>query len=132
MFLLKITLTGDFPVWSHSVVQLCMWVKQSNTSKLYVRPKKKYVCFRPTDPKILPNIFYAKKKNRLAKSENSSPFPCLFPSSAIFFISLYIRVITNLPNSEQSYKGKVKTQTKSVNNRKTVKTVMTLTWYRHF
>jgi len=23
-------------------------------------------------------------------------------------------------------------QTKSVNNRKTVKTVMTLTWYRHF
>jgi hypothetical protein len=41
-----------------------------------------------------------------------------------------------LPNSEQSYKGKVKThnyiKTKSVNNRKTVKTVMTLTWYRHF
>ena len=34
-----------------------------------------------------------------------------------------IRVITKLPNSEQSYKGKVKThkQTKSVNNRKTVK-----------
>ena len=32
-----------------------------------------------------------------------------------------IRVITKLPNSEQSYKGKVKTykQTKSVNNRKT-------------
>jgi hypothetical protein len=32
----------------------------------------------------------------------------------------------------ESYKGKVKThkQTKSVNNRKTVKTVMTLTWYR--
>jgi hypothetical protein len=50
---------------------------------------------------------------------------------------LQIRVITKLPNSEQSYKGKVKThkykkQTKSVNNRKTVKTVMTLTWYRHF
>ena len=35
-----------------------------------------------------------------------------------------IKVITKLPNSEQSYKGKVKThkQTKSVNNRKTVKT----------
>ena len=38
---------------------------------------------------------------------------------------------------EQSYKGKVKThkyinRQKSVNNRKTVKTVMTLTWYRHF
>jgi hypothetical protein len=37
---------------------------------------------------------------------------------------------------EQSYNGKVKThkyykQTKSV-NRETVKTVMTLTWYRHF
>jgi hypothetical protein len=51
-----------------------------------------------------------------------------------------IRVITKLPNSGQSYKGKVKThkyitrykQTKSVNNRKTVKTVMTLSWYRHF
>jgi len=37
---------------------------------------------------------------------------------------MYVRVITKLPNSEQS-----------VNNRKTVKTVktvMTLTWYRHF
>jgi len=49
----------------------------------------------------------------------------------------YIRVITKLPNSEQSYKGKAKThkyykQTKSVNNRKTVKTVMILTWYMHF
>ena len=48
-----------------------------------------------------------------------------------------IRVITKLPNSEQSYKGKVKThkfinRKKSVNNRKTVKTIMTLTWYRHF
>ena len=48
-----------------------------------------------------------------------------------------IRVITKLPNYEQSYKGKVKThkfinRKKSVNNRKTVKTVMTLTWYRHF
>ena len=48
-----------------------------------------------------------------------------------------IRVITKLPNSEQSYKGKVKThkyinRQKSVNNRKTVKTVMTLIWYRHF
>jgi len=50
--------------------------------------------------------------------------------------SLKIRVITKLPNSVQSNKGKVKThkykQTKSVNNRKTVKTVMTLTWYRYF
>ena len=37
--------------------------------------------------------------------------------------------------TEQSCKGKVKTRkyinkTKSVNNRKTVKTVMTLTWYK--
>ena len=46
--------------------------------------------------------------------------------------------MTKLPNSEQSYTGKVKThkyvykQTKSVNNRKTVKTAMTLIWYRHF
>jgi hypothetical protein len=44
-----------------------------------------------------------------------------------------IRVITKLPNSEQSYKGKViNKQTKPVNNRKTVKTAITLTWYRHF
>jgi hypothetical protein len=52
------------------------------------------------------------------------------------FRNIYqIRVITKLPNSEQSYKGKVKAQvykqTKSVNNRKTVKNVITLTWYRH-
>jgi hypothetical protein len=46
--------------------------------------------------------------------------------------SMYMmRVITKLPNLEQSYKGKVKTH-KYINNRKTVKTVMTLTWYRHF
>jgi hypothetical protein len=42
------------------------------------------------------------------------------------------------PLAEQSSKGKGKThksvnkQTKSVNNRKTVKTAMALTWYRHF
>jgi hypothetical protein len=54
--------------------------------------------------------------------------------SSVFSKSFHysIRVITKLPNSEQSYKGKVKTQSKSVNNRETVKTVMTLTWYRHF
>jgi hypothetical protein len=48
-------------------------------------------------------------------------------STVIFTTNRFvrIRVITKLPNSEQSYKGKVK-------NRKTVKTVMTLTWYRHF
>jgi hypothetical protein len=47
-------------------------------------------------------------------------------------VCLKIRVITKLPNSEQSSKGKVKThkyiQTKSVNNRKTVKTVMKLSF----
>ena len=32
----------------------------------------------------------------------------------------------------ESQKGKVYKQTKSVNNRKNVKTAMTLTWYRHF
>jgi hypothetical protein len=51
--------------------------------------------------------------------------PCL-----LIHISILIRVITKLPNSEQSSKGKVKT--KSVNNRNTGKPVMTLTWYRHF
>ena len=32
----------------------------------------------------------------------------------------------------ESQNSSVYKQTKSVNNRKTVKTVMTLTWYRHF
>ena len=32
----------------------------------------------------------------------------------------------------ESQNSLVYKQTKSVNNRKTVKTVMTLTWYRHF
>jgi hypothetical protein len=32
----------------------------------------------------------------------------------------------------ESTKSQVYTQTQSVNNRKTVKTVMTLIWYRHF
>ena len=47
-----------------------------------------------------------------------------------------IKVITKLPNSEQSYKGKVKThnyinrQNQSTTGK--LKTVMTLTWYRHF
>jgi hypothetical protein len=58
------------------------------------------------------------------------------PPPISLYHGMYIRVITNLPNSEQSYKGKVKThnyiKTKSVNNQKNVKTVMTLTWYRHF
>jgi hypothetical protein len=34
-----------------------------------------------------------------------------------------------IPDMKSEPKNK---QTKSVNNRKTVKTVMTLTWYRHF
>ena len=46
-----------------------------------------------------------------------------------------IRVITKLPNSEQSYKGKVKTHTYiNRQNQSTtgkLKTVMTFTWYRH-
>ena len=41
--------------------------------------KKICVHFRSTDP----NTFYAKKNNRSAKSGNSSPFPCLFPTSTI-------------------------------------------------
>ena len=54
----------------------------------------------------------------------------------IFYEKQEIRVITKLPNSEQSNKGKVKTH-KYINreNRSTtgkLKTVMTLTWYRHF
>ena len=50
--------------------------------------------------------------------------------------TLEIKVKTKLPNSEQSYKGKVKThnyinrQNQSTTGK--LKTVMTLTWYRHF
>jgi hypothetical protein len=53
------------------------------------------------------------------------PWWCLLDKSLI-------SVITILQN--QSTTGKLKTvmTTKSVNNRKTVKTVMTLTWYTHF
>ena len=48
----------------------------------------------------------------------------------------YIRVITKLPNSEQSYKGKVKNhkyinRQNQSNNRKIGKPVMILTWYRY-
>jgi hypothetical protein len=51
-------------------------------------------------------------------------------------ISKSTRVITKLPNSEQSYKGKVKTH-KNINRQnqsttETVKTEMTMTWYNHF
>ena len=54
----------------------------------------------------------------------------------ILLLEISIRVITKLPNSEQSYKGKVKTnnyinrQNQSITGK--LKTVMTLTWYRHF
>ena len=60
------------------------------------------------------------------------------PACPLTFLVLYgyIRVITKLPNSEQSYKGKVKThnyinrQNQSTTGK--LKTVMTLTWYRYF
>ena len=57
---------------------------------------------------------------------------CCFSVETDVLTTEEIRVITKLPISEQSSKRKVYKQTKSVNNRKTVKTVMTLTWYRHF
>ena len=49
--------------------------------------QKKNVCVsnRPTDP----NIFYAKKNNRSAKSGNSSLFPCLFLTSTIDSVSCF-------------------------------------------
>jgi len=47
-----------------------------------------------------------------------------------------IRVITKLPNTEQSSKGKVKThKSKNRQNQSTTgnwETAMALTWYRHF
>ena len=58
------------------------------------KAKKKNMCVsdRPTDPKILPPTltFFMPIKNGSAKSGNLSQFPCLFPTSTIFFISLYI------------------------------------------
>jgi hypothetical protein len=57
-------------------------------------------------------------------------------TTVVAFSPLHIRVITKLPNSEQSYKGKVKTHTyinrQSQSTTGKLKTVMTLTWYRHF
>ena len=60
----------------------------------------------------------------------------------IFISVLYIIQIVNKGNNKitelqtilqrESQNLLVYKQTKSVNNRKTVKTVMTLTWYRHF
>ena len=75
-----------------------------------------------------------KSEERRARNQNDmSEWSDIFTRGLSF---QWIRAITKLPNSEKSYKGKVKTHnyinTKSVNNRKTVKTVMTLTWYRHF
>ena len=58
------------------------------------------------------------------------------PAQYSEMVQYQIRVITKLPNSEQSYKGKVKTHNYiSRQNQSTtgkLKTVMTLTWYRHF
>ena len=51
---------------------------------------------------------------------------CCFSVETDVLTTEEIRVITQLPISEQSYKRKVYKQTKSVNNQKTVKTVMTL------
>ena len=63
----------------------------------------------------------------------------VWESDSFKFLSklcMKIRVITKLPNSEQSYKGKVKTHKYiNIQNQSTtgkLKTVMTLTWYRPF
>jgi hypothetical protein len=92
--------------------------------------------------------------------ESSAPFFCNLQSRArthaVLVIGLYELLVIKLPNSlshpglpvvdkgnnkitelrtilqRESQNSLVYKQTKSVNNRKTVKTVMTLTWYRHF
>jgi hypothetical protein len=66
------------------------------------------------------------------------------PFAATTFLSIYFEIYTRdlklagsvalstLQNTLLSrVHGQAYKQTKSVNNRKTVKTVMTLTWYRH-
>ena len=56
----------------------------------------------------------------------------VWESDSFKFLSklcMKIRVITKLPNSEQSYKGKVKTH-KYINRQN--QSTMTLPWYRHF
>ena len=55
----------------------------------------------------------------------------------LFTLSEHLRSSWLFPNSRgilqrESQTSQVYKQTKSVNNRKTVKTVMTLTWYSHF
>jgi hypothetical protein len=49
--------------------------------------------------------------------------------NGVFFVN---DLISETILQRESQNSSVYEQTKSVNNRKTVKTVMTLTWYRHF
>ena len=65
------------------------YVNLCNDQYTFVPKAKKKICVFPVDRPTL-TFFMPKKKNRLANSGNSSPFPCLFPTSTIFFISLYI------------------------------------------
>ena len=78
------------------------------------------------DQVILTSIANHQQEDEISQKKQQLPVECQHKEeSKENPEAQLIRVITKLTNSEQSYKGKV-------NNRKTVKTVMTLTWYRHF
>lgn len=62
---------------------------------------------------------------------------CHVVPSVSYIYNLWVRVTPKLLNTEQSSKGKCKAhkttnRQNSVNNRKTEKTAMAPTWYRHF
>jgi hypothetical protein len=97
-----------------------------------------YWCLTP-HPKFIWN------KIDLLVSENTVQVEKNWPSKLLTNFIIYngwVHHITNKGNNKitelrtilqrESQNSEVYKQTKSVNNRKTVKTVMNLTWYRHF
>ena len=82
----------------------------------------------------IPNGFFS--RNNLT---TNVPFCHLQKFMPLYFCDSYYTIKGNNKITElrtifqrESQNSQVYKQTKSVNNRKTVKTVMTLTWYRHF
>jgi hypothetical protein len=78
MYILDVTILYDYIVRFGEKIKI-LFLNQ------FLRPKK-IICVLPIDPKILPptlTFFMPKKNNRSAKSGNSSPFQCLFPTSTI-------------------------------------------------
>ena len=104
---------------------------------LYMASRNQTDCSGKIEFRHYLTIFVTKFKPRISKfcTIYNHLYFCYWVEAVKTSIYM-IRVITKLPNSEQSYKGKFKTH-KYINrqNQSTtgkLKTVMTLTWYRHF